>query len=372
MRIAINALLANNLSGTGKYSKQLIKHLARIDEKNEYIIFAPVGNYFDCLDKNDNFRIIKIPFKDKKRLVWEQFILPLRTKFLHADLLHSLTFVSPYFNLVPSVVTIHDMAFRKHAWTISKDRSHYYDFFIPRSIKTANRIIAVSEFTKTEIVKSFPGKGSFVSVTPEGIDNFFQGKLDDSKTPAILDKYKLKPGFILSVGTIEPRKNYARLLDAYHMLVKKKNIKEKLVIVGRMGWDFDEIQELSENNELKDRVVFPGFITPEELAAFYSQATIFVLPSLYEGFGLPILEAMTFGLPLITSNISALPEVAGDAAIFVNPYNRREIANAMFRLLRDETLKSALSSKSLERVKYFNWKTTAIKTLQVYKETTSK
>jgi len=372
MRIAINALLAGNLSGTGKYTTHLIKHLSKIDQNNEYIIFVPADESLDFLADKENFKRIKIPYRDRRRLIWEQTILPLKVKRLKADLLHPPAFISPFINIVPSVITVHDMAFKRHPWTIAEDRKRYYDRLIPRSIKNADTIIAVSEFTRSEIIKYFPDSKRKIRVTLEGVDKFFLPAADESMIKTTLRKYNLEEGFILSVGTIEPRKNFLRLLDAYERLVKEQGIEEKLVIVGRMGWGCEDLIEKTKRKELKGRVVMPGFVSPQELSAIYQGASIFVLPSLYEGFGLPILEAMAFGLPVITSRISALPEVAGGAALLVNPYSRREIANAILKFLKDEELCRLYSVKSSKRVEDFDWNETAAKTIEIYRETLSK
>jgi glycosyltransferase involved in cell wall biosynthesis len=368
MRIAINALLADNLSGTGKYTTELIKHLALIDKKNQYFIFVPNKNIFNFLVDKDNFNLIPIEYKDKKRLVWEQAILPFKLKLLRADILHSPAFIAPILNFTPSVITIHDMVFKRFPWTLSDDRRKYYDYFIPKSIKTAKKIISVSEFTKAELIRYFPEIESKIIVTHEGVNLTLQKVIDGSMEKQVIDKYKLSTGYILTVGTIEPRKNISRLIDAYYCLVKEQNIKEKLVIVGRQGWKCDDVMLKAKVPELTGKVIFTNYIDQAELEILYSCAKIFILPSLYEGFGLPLLEAMSYRLPVITASVSTMPEIAKDAAIYVNPYNRRELKNAIANLLTDETSRFQLSLKSQERIKKFDWINTAEKTLKVYKQ----
>jgi glycosyltransferase involved in cell wall biosynthesis len=235
------------------------------------------------------------------------------------------------------------------------------------SARKASKIIAISENTKKDIIDYFGIDEEKIRVIYLGVDRQFSPQPDMDEV-GVLSKYNLPSGYILSVGTLEPRKNLIRLINAYKMVASSGEPVPKLVIVGGQGWGDEELGKVVRESGLIDLVILTGYVPDEDLPALYRNTTVFVYPSLYEGFGLPPLEAMACGTPVITSNVSSLPEVVGDAAILIDPYNTTEIAQAIASVLKDKELRERLRMNGLARSNLFSWDKTARETLKLYQE----
>jgi glycosyltransferase involved in cell wall biosynthesis len=296
--------------------------------------------------------------------LWFPFVLPR----LQLDAMHYPSFPPAYFQpFAPrTVMTLHDAGPWRYPHALTWHGGLYFRLLLTRGAHTCSRIITVSKHAKAEIGR-FLGERylSKVFVVPEAARSEFAVQSSDAFKRSVLEKYHLPGQYLLTVSTVEPRKNLVTLLDAYKRL--KSDLGSAcppLVIVGRKGWNCDDI--LSYMTELDDVVRFPGYVSDEELIALYQMATCLVFSSLYEGFGLPVLEAMTAGCPVICSDTSSLPEVAGDAAILVNPLNAQEITTAMQRVLRDEDLREHMARRGCAWASHFSWHETARMTRDVY------
>jgi len=235
------------------------------------------------------------------------------------------------------------------------------------AIERADAIIAISNHTKLDLIKYFDAPEDKITVTHLAADKAFTRIVDHDILKKIRQKYSLPHDFVLFVGSLEPRKNLPTLLAAYALLQQTFKNKFSLVIVGSEGWLNDQIKLLITELKISENVCFTGYVAQEHLSAIYSMASVFVYPSLYEGFGLPVVEAMACGTPVITSNVSSIPEVVGDAAVLIDPINKEELALTIERVLGDEDLRESLRISGIARAKTFSWERCARETLEVYK-----
>lgn len=352
--------------GAGVYTFNLVKGLADIDKENEYFIFSKRSTILDWGINQANFRFV--PQDDRYRplrLLWEQTGLPFLVAKYKLNILHSAHYTSPIVKKCYSVVTFHDMISFIYPGVHTFVKRHFFKKMIQLSVKYADAIVSVSESTKGDIIRYLKISQSKIHVTLEAANQSFRPLAGDVIEPVCL-KYGLKPGqFVLFVGTLEPRKNVPALLRAYRGLLER-GYKQKLAIVGRRGWMYDDIFTAVKNLELGNDVVFTGYVHEGELPHLYNGASMFVYPSLYEGFGLPVLEAMACGTPVVTSNISSMPEIVGSAGVVVNPYDVDELLHAMEAVVVDKELAKRLRKRGLERAREFSWEKTAMETLKVY------
>ncbi len=373
MRIAVNAhLLAHTRSfrraGVSHYIEQVLLHLAQIDPTNHYTVYTTRGLDQAALGLPANFVVkpSRLPtINPRVRIPWEQGIAPLMLRGT-ADLYHGCLNVAPLLSPVPTVITIHDLAFIRFPQTFRAYNRIYLDLATRLSARRASRILAVSEHTKREVVGLLGIPPERVIVTPNAARSHFR-----PPAPAAIEqlraRYGLPERFVLYVGTLEPRKNLTTLLEAF-ALVSRSVPDVPLLIGGGKGWMCEPIFVRLEQLNLRDRVKFAGYIPEEELPLWYAAATVFVFPSIYEGFGMPPLEAMACGTPVITSNTSSLPEVVGDAGLMVAPTDPIALAEAIRRVLVDADLRAELRQRGLVRARRFSWADTAAKTLAAYRE----
>ena len=262
------------------------------------------------------------------------------------------------------VTTVHDLTFYKVPESHPFIRRTLYTLLYPRTLQISDKIITDSESTKKDLLELFPFLSpSIITVIPLGVDHSQFNPM--AASGQIKRKYELN-SFILSVGNLEPRKNYCRLISAFSQIAAQ--IPHDLVIVGHQGWDYGPVYELLNRLKLGKRIRILDHVDNPELPALYNAADLFVYPSLYEGFGLPVLEAMACGCPVITSNVSSLPEVTGDAGLLIDPYSIDEIKCAILSMLQNEDLRKSYRKKGIDRARSFSWKTCAEKTIQVYRE----
>ncbi len=354
-------------AGIGWYCYNLIKQLIRLDNSNEYILIHR-RKCNDVLYSICNELIIPYPkIIILKRTLGDNIQLPIKLDKYNFDIIHELSQIPPFLIKFDSIkiVTIHDLSALYYPETFGVFTVLSHRYILPHALKNTDVVITVSYNSKQDIVKLLGFPEDYIEVTYLGVDEIF--KPINVEDDFLKKKYNLKEPYILYVGTLEPRKNVPTLLKAFYKLKRRWNIPHKLVIVGKVGWKYHSIFRVVEELELQKYVVFTGYVPREDLPKFYNSADIFVYPSIYEGFGLPPLEAMACGCPVVTTNVSSLPEVVGDAGIKVNPYDVGGLAKAIYDVITDEGLKTTLSKKGLSRAKKFSWEKTARKTLKIYK-----
>ncbi|MFQ3663396.1 MAG: glycosyltransferase family 1 protein [Chloroflexaceae bacterium] len=372
MHIAINAhLLAHTRSfrraGISHYVEQVLLQLAQIDRANRYSVYTTRGLDQRALGLPDNFRVIPSRFptiNPRVRIPWEQFLAPLLLRRSGADLFHGVHSVVPLTCPVPSVVTVHDLAFIRFPRTFRAYNRLYLDLATRLSVRRAARILVVSEHTRREVIGLLGVDPERVVVTPNAVREHFR-----PPDPAVLEAFRARRGlperFVLYVGTLEPRKNLTTLLEAYAQVARRDTA--PLLVGGGKGWLYDAVFQRLEALGLREQVRFIGYLEEEELPLWYAAATAFVFPSIYEGFGMPPLEAMACGTPVVASNTSSLPEVVGDAGLTVSPYNPTALAEAICRVLDDAELRQELRERGLRQARAFSWRVTAERTLATYK-----
>ena len=265
------------------------------------------------------------------------------------------------------VTTIHDAIPYIYPEMSTTMERLVYNVWLPIAVKQIDAVITNSQHSKSDLMKHLKLTGSKVTVTQLAADSKFKILAEEEYAP-ILERAGVERPYILFVGSVEPRKNVLRLLEAYHKVLKWSRRWQLVIVGGRNYWKTSRVAQKVEQLELQGQVKFTGFIPDKDLPAIYNGADLFCLPSLYEGFGLPVLEAMACGVPVITSNSSSLPEVAGEAAILIDPYNVDEIASAMERILKDPVLAQELRQRGLARAAQFTWEKTARETIAVYEK----
>jgi len=282
----------------------------------------------------------------------------------HADILH-VNYVAPFFASCPIVTTVHDVSFKRFPEFFSPRDRLLFATLLAATLRRISAVIAVSDYAKQEIVEVYPFLKDKVYVTLEASNPMFGLVHDEALLQSVRLRHGIGSDYILAVGNLQPRKNLLRLISTFDRV--RREVKcVKLVIVGKDQWRFSHIYDAVKNYSLESDVVFTGYIPDKELVLLYNSARVFVYPSLYEGFGLPILEAMACGTPVITSNTSSMPEVAGDAALLVDPLKEYQIEKAIVRILSDPDLSKTLTEKGLKRAAQFSWQKTALDTLAVY------
>jgi glycosyltransferase involved in cell wall biosynthesis len=351
-------------AGISKYTWKLANALSRIDRENEYLIFQHRKHVEPLIDQS-NFRRVTLYTPTHRR--FEQTALALELRRHDLDLLHSTDFIPPVRSPIPSVITVHDLGFLHWPHFLTKDSAAYYGQ-IDRAVRHAKHIIVPSQHTKKDLIGLLGVPNDQISVIYEAADGRYQPLPLAETRRVVRRKFNLPERFILFVGTVEPRKNIVGLLRAYHHLRTRYNITDTaLVLAGKQGWLYDEIGEEVEKLDLASSVIFTGRVSDEELHQLYVAAHVHVHPAVYEGFGLPPLEAMACGTPTVVSNTSSLPEVVGDAGLLVDPDDYEELAVAVHRLLTNPELHAEMREKGLKRAQCFRWHTAALQTLEIYR-----
>ena len=374
MKIGLNAtfFIPGKLAGIGVYTEQLIRHLVHLAPQHQFILFVSKEseNHFRELP----LQVATLPtiasFRPL-RILAEQCLLPFYVKAMKLDLLHSLGYTTPLTTSCPSIVSIHDMNYYYWPQNFSKASVKMQQFLIPLGAHRSQAIITLSESSKQSLIKVLniaPTKVSVVYAAYDA-DRFKIMDLEREPSSRLLGaSYGISTPYILSIATSHPHKNLEGLILAYALLVKEHNIKHQLVLVGHKKNANKRIVELIEKLELQHRIVITGFVPDEILPVLYSLADLFIFPSFYEGFGIPLLEAMACGVPVVSSNATSLPEVAGNAALLVNPYDIHDIAEGILKALVDKELAQSLIERGLHRIQAFSWRKTAQETLSVYEQ----
>ena len=299
------------------------------------------------------------------RVLWEQLAQPGVLRRLRADLVHGPAFVGPLAAACPAVITIHDLSFLRFPHLFRPANRLYLTVMTRLSARRARRLIAVSEHAAAEssLLLSVPRER--IDVVYHGCDPAFR-PLPPQDVKEFRRRHRLPRRFVLSVGTLEPRKNHVRLVESFARLAAD-DPDLYLVLAGGKGWLYGDLFAKVETLGLRERVLFPGYVPNGDLPLWYNAATAFAYPSLYEGFGMPVLEAQACGTPVLTANVSSLPEAAGDGALLVNPLDVEEIAAGLHRLLTDAALREELRQRGLAHARRFSWARTAQETAQVYR-----
>ncbi len=368
MRIGIDGLpLAEPRTGIGHYTFELANALARVAAAYQFELLSPVP--LTALGGNDqrelpaNLNLVRT----KINSLWWTMGLPLHILQAQLSIFHGTNYEIPLWNRCPTVVTIHDLSVIVHAEAHPLKRARRARHRLPFMARAATRIITASESVKREISEHLHIHPDKIAVTPYAARRNFR-PLPLSQTQETRRRLRIEEQFILFVGTIEPRKNLITLVRAFAELMRNTELRPQLVIVGRSGWLMEETFACIRASGISDRLLFTGYISEDELCALYSSCLTCVYPSLYEGFGLPPLEAMACGAPVITSRIPSIMETTGTAACLIVPTDVQELAQSIINLLTDANRRRYLRSAGLQRAAEFTWKKTARLTLGVYRE----
>jgi glycosyltransferase involved in cell wall biosynthesis len=385
--VAINAHLLSGRAwyrsaGVHQYIHHLLRYLGQrgADEAGEYArlrytvllgegVLAP-----DVADGGDKY-IPRLPVLRSRwptsratvRVVWEQVVQPWVLRRIGADLVHGPAFVGPVLASCPAVVTIHDLSFLRFPALFRPANRLYLAVLTRLSARRARRLIAVSAETASEVTRLLGVPAERIDVVYHGVDPMFR-PLPAGEVAAFRQRRGLPERFVLFVGTLEPRKNLVRLVEAFARIRAgaDRHSGARLVLAGGKGWLYDELFARVEALGLDEQVIFPGYVASDELPLWYNAATVLAYPSIYEGFGLPVLEAQACGTPVLTSNVSSLPEAAGEAALMVDPYDVEALAAGLHRLLVDEPLRHELREQGLAHAGQFSWPRAAQETARVY------
>ena len=369
MRIAIDAhSVGAKLGGNESYAINLIEALAQIDDVNEYTLYVTTAEAHDRFHQRwPNFKVrTTLPHTPLIRI---PLTLSAELRKNPVDVLH-VQFTAPPFCPCPVVVSIHDLSFEHLPHTFHRRSRTQLRLTVRHSAKRAAKILTLSEHTRSDIIDTYGIEPSRITAIPLAAPRHFNPVEDNRELQRVRHTYGIDGQYILSVGSIQPRKNLARLVNAYASLRGKyaENELPKLVLVGKCAWLYDETLRALEQTGLERSVILTGYVPESDLPALYSGALCFVYPSYFEGFGLPPLEAMKCAAPVIVGNQTSLPEVVGDAALTVDPFDVNAIAAAIEKLINDSDLRRDLSVKGRSRAAKFDWRETARRTLQVYQQ----
>ncbi|MEM7331578.1 MAG: glycosyltransferase family 1 protein [Chloroflexota bacterium] len=376
MRIGVDLTSAvTQGGGIGRYTRELIHAVTQLDLENEYRFFSakqplklPVPN---SIPQGNRIRYRQSPLEDKWHYrIWYRLRIPIPVQLLtgQIDLFHSPDFVlPPVLPKVPTLLTVHDLSFLHYPNTFPDSLVAYLNQVVPWSIKRATHILADSEATKRDLESLWQISPEKITVLLSGVTSSFSIVDEPTQIERVKAKYGLgNAPYLLSVGTIQPRKNFQFLIRAFKPIADR--FPHNLIFSGGKGWMYDEMLAEVEKQNLRERVRFIGFVDDVDLPALYSGASLFVFPSLYEGFGLPLLEAMACGVPVLSSDASSLPEVGQNTAVYCSPHDLNGWTENMNDLLGDQDRLQHLSQKGKAHVAQFTWQKTAVQLLNIYEK----
>jgi len=363
-RIGIDAqAIGTNFSGNEVYIKNVIKNLDR-HSRFDYRLFVNKNYNYAGDFTGTNWKTLE--FKTRSPFLRLPIEFPRLIRREKLDLLH-VQYTAPYFADCPIVSTIHDISFEHYPEFFTRKEASFLKVGIRKTAKEAARIITVSDYSKQDMIDTYRVPEERIVVTYNSIDEAFRAVPTSAQLAEVRQKYGIEGEYILAVGNLQPRKNIPRLLEAYKRIrLENADIRAKLVVVGRKAWMFEGIfQSLADFPFLKD-VILTDYVPKEDLPLLYNAASVFVYPSIFEGFGLPVLESMACGTPVVTSNTSCLPEIAGGAAVLVDPLKEDDIAAGIVKLLREPKTRQAYIAKGLARAQDFSWEKTGRQTSAIY------
>lgn len=372
MHIGIDAhAIGARQGGNETYIKNLVAALAELDRENRYTLFlANAQAAREWRGRYANFAVRLLP--PPTPIVRVPVALAFELRRFPVDVLH-VQYTAPPFCPAPVIATIHDLAFEHLPETFTRRGQMQLRLTVRRTARRAARIITVSEFSRQDIIRTYRLPPEKIAVTHNGIEACFTpDPASSSEAADTRRRFGIERDYVLAVGSLQPRKNLARLVRAYAKLrAEQADFNHQLVIAGRKLWLSGEIFAEIERQKCARDVIITDYVAAEELPALYRGAAAFVYPSLFEGFGLPPLEAMACGTPVVTSNTSSLPEIVGDAAVLIDPYNETAIAQAMLEVVSNQQLRRRLREAGGERARGFTWRAAAEKTLRLYHEVLS-
>jgi glycosyltransferase involved in cell wall biosynthesis len=362
MRFSVDAhAIGCHLTGNEVYIRNLLHHFARLDRDNEFIAYLSKPQAAEQVP--ERFRALPVSANPFRRL---GFDLPVRLRKDFPDLLH-VQYTGPLFSNVPLVVSVHDVSFLEHPQYFTRFRSTQLRITVKRTIEAAACVLTPSHFSRSAILKHYSVDERKVVVVPNAASPVFRPVERQVAAATVERKFGIGDPFVLMVGDLQPRKNHLGLLRAFEsVLAAHPQLRHRLVFVGKETWSSKELHRAVKKSAVADRVHFTGFVDDQDLLYFYGACDLFVFPSFYEGFGLPILEAMACGRAVTCSNVTAMPEVADGAAILFDPHSTYEMARAISDVLLDQELRARLERLGIQRAAQFSWEQAARSTLQVY------
>ena len=369
LHIAIDAhSVGAQLGGNESYATNLIEALAEIDQVNSYTLYVTKQTAVDRFaNRWPNFRVKRtLPHTPLVRI---PLTLSKELRRHPVDVLH-VQYTAPPFAPCPVVVTIHDLSFEHWPETFNRRSVAQLRFTVRRTARKAARILTSSEFSRRDIVETYAINPDRVAVTALAAPTYFAPVENETELKKIRESYGIERDYILSLGSIQPRKNLVRLVEAYLCLrrIRRDSKLPQLVLAGKRGWLDSETFHAADREGCGRDILFTGYVPERDLPALYSGAISFVYPSFFEGFGLPVVEAMQCGVPVIAGNQTSLPEVVGEAGLLFDPFDTKALSDALTRVIDDSELRKLLSEKGLRRAKNFSWRTTAQQTLRAYEE----
>jgi glycosyltransferase involved in cell wall biosynthesis len=376
IKIGIDARFAiHQRRGIGNYTLKLIQHLADMDASNQYILYVDNDEY-EILPKNKN--IVTKVIKPSNYMLWEQIALPMQAVKDGIQILHCPGNTAPLTlnGNIKLVASIMDVMYLKSYAELPKSSSIYQRAgrlyrraVVPRSMNRLSRVITISHYSKKDIAKHFPDLGDEkIRVIYLAASERYRELDKGSSLRAVNDRFGIDGRYVMTLGAMDPRKNTEMVIRNYIELRNEKKISEKLFVIGISDWkQLNVPKEVQESRHWKD-VIFVDYVTDDELVMIYNAAALFLYPSLYEGFGIPLLEAMACGTPIITSNTTAIPEIVGDSAYLISPRDGGQLKRAVVEMIRDDQARNAYIRKGLEKVKDYSWKKMAGETLNLYRQ----
>lgn len=365
-RIGINAHLLSGeagyrRAGIHQYIAQVLRHLPQ--DGSQYVIFTRHAE--EWLDEVGTVRRSRWPTENRlARIVWEQVAWPWLAARNKIDLLHSMAFVTPWLSRRPAVVTVFDLSFMHFPEAFPAAQHWYLTNQTARSVRRARRVITISESGRQDVHRFFDVPLTQIDVVYPGVDAVYR-PLPPEEIAAFRERQDLADPFVLHVGTLQPRKNIPTLLEAFALAAPPDVM---LVLVGGKGWLFDEIFSRVQALGLQDRVRFTGYVPDEDLPLWYNAASVFTFPSLYEGFGMPVVEAMACGTPVVVANSSSLPEAVGEAGLLFDPQNAAKLTDRLTAVLHNPDLAATMRDKGLIQARQFNWEKAGRETAEVYRK----
>lgn len=358
-QVLLNALqYSKHGAGISNYTKNLVDNLIYKDNI-DFILSKGLCDKYEGY--SDKIQFVKDINSSKERIIYEQ--IKCLSLYKDYDIVHFPDYATPILSKAKKVATIHDMAFLSVKECYTKSQVATKRFLLENTIKSADKLICISKFTYSELKKYYPELDeSKIEIIYNGFNKPIIQNVDLS-----LDKFSINGDYILFVGTISPSKNLVRLIKAFKE-VSKIHTNIKLVIVGKDGWKFEEVYEVVEKNNLNNKVIFTGYVTNEELETLYYKSMFVVYPSLYEGFGLPPLEALSRNKPVLVSDIEVLKEILGDSAFYCNPYSVQDIANQIINLITNKEYRNSKIDLAEKTVNKYSWEKCAIETYKVYEK----
>jgi glycosyltransferase involved in cell wall biosynthesis len=371
MRIAYDARpLVEQRTGIGRYVRCFLEALLAHEEVQDILLCSPrkieTGNVLGR-DPRVRDRI----HRGWKGNVWLQLVIPFLLERCKPDLFHATLFLSPLLARCPSVVNIYDLTVYRYPGTMEGKNRWPLKFLLPRAVSQADKIITLSEFTKQEIAERWPDASDKITVVPGAphlAPDTVPGVSGESDPERILARFGVRCPYLLYVGTMEPRKNIVRMLKAFERISAMGAKDLQFVLVGHEGWGLREVRRAWESSPVRSAIRYIGYIPDEALGVFYRSADLFLYLSLYEGFGLPPLEAMAAGTCVLASNRASLPECLGDAAVLADPFDTDAVATIAFRLLQDDEMRRDYVKKGFQQAASYSWRRSAEMTLALYKE----